>query len=268
MKEKTTSAKLKSYSSLAISFIAVAGAADAQVVYTDIVDYTGTMNGDIYKLDLDNDGSTDFTIFRVGSFTTGSSYETVQCDAPGSNGIVGAGSYADALAVNTAIGSSNNWLTGSTDMIMAKNSQGGNIKGQWPSQNDHYLGLMIMISGSPHYGWARLDVNKLCNMFTIKDYAYDKTAKTTIKAGDKGITTSIAGAGSQNAKVYAFGKTITVNTTDAAAISVRNVLGQEVKTLTTSAAKTEVDMNDMPAGVYFVTVTTGGSSATVKVHLM
>ncbi len=268
-KEKTTSTKISAYSSLAVSLVAMAsGAADAQVIYTDIIDVTVSNDGGIYKLDLDNSGSIDFNIFRLGNKSTGT-YNAVSCDATGLNGIVGNSNSASALVLNTTIASSNSWQTGAADLLMASSSSNSAKTGPWVAKKDHYLGLMLMISGSPHYGWARLDVNKLCNTFVIKDYAYDKTAKAKILAGDMGNTTSVTNIDGAEVKVFASDNSITVNCGSAAPelISVKNVLGQEVKAVKATEAKTVVDMNGMPSGIYFVTVTIGGSASTTKVFV-
>jgi len=60
--------------------------------------------------------------------------------------------------------------------------------GNWPINNvDKYLGVKFKISGNTHYAWVRLSVNYVSssNMsVTIKDFAYQSTPNTLIKAGD------------------------------------------------------------------------------------
>ena len=52
--------KLKTYSALACSLTALGNIVDAQIVYTDIVDFTGSANGAFYNLDLNGDAAMDF----------------------------------------------------------------------------------------------------------------------------------------------------------------------------------------------------------------
>ena len=48
-------------------------------------------------------------------------------------------------------------------------------------------------------------------------------------------------------------------------ISIRNLVGQEVVRVTPNGLKTQVNMNDLNNGVYFVTVNIGNSQKTFKV---
>lgn len=280
MKRKTTfQSKLKSYSALAGSLIVAGTAADAQIVYTDIVDYTGTLNGDTYQLDLNNDGTTDFNISRLDtSFTVsyvGYTAKGVIGTKLNNNAIAvkGTGFYSTsalALQLNNVIGPAQIWTNSYTSgnlAAMAFLVAGSINAGPWVGVNDRYLGLRLENSGNIYYGWARVSVSANSQSFTIKDYAYRTSANTAINAGDKGSTTSIGEIGSDLTQVYASGRIITVNNTAPAAISIQNVLGQEVRSLNSSEKKTEIGMSDMPAGVYFVTVAGADSRTTTKVFI-
>ena len=71
-KEKSLAEKIKSYSTLAASILAVAKTADAQVIYTDVMP-DDTIHLGIYSLDLNNDGVTDFNLAQVAATSTSSS---------------------------------------------------------------------------------------------------------------------------------------------------------------------------------------------------
>ena len=79
MKKNTPqlSCRLTSYSLLAGSVVAMAGAAEAQVAYTDIEDVTYTDNNTGAFLDLDNNGQTDFTIALFNFTSNGKSFRKV-----------------------------------------------------------------------------------------------------------------------------------------------------------------------------------------------
>ncbi len=70
-KENSTLGKrLKQYSALTGSLLAIAGTSDAQIVYTDVnPDRVLSSVGDTMQLDLDNDGITDY-VFRTIQYNT------------------------------------------------------------------------------------------------------------------------------------------------------------------------------------------------------
>lgn len=271
---KNISQKLKSYSALAGSFIVAGSAADAQIVYTNITDYTGTMNGDTYQLDLNNDSNNDFDITLNIFASTKSTINWVNAKGLGYNLLESNNTGgASALILNSNIGATNTWANGSNSggLLMAFGNNSFAL-GPWVGATDKYLGLKLIKNSQTYYGWARLDVNSLANVFTIKDYAYEMTADKTIKAGDMGTTTSIAESKELSVTVYSSEKTITVKQNgDAdltgAVVSVKNVLGQEVRTATLDGKTTVIDMSGAPSGIYFTTVTKGEKSFTGKVYI-
>ncbi len=275
--EKTTPNKrLKSYSALAASLIAVGGAADAQIVYTNVTDYVGIFNGDSYPLDLNNDGNTDFNV-NMSKYTFTSSYyggsysfRTISAKASTNNKISRATSssyYAAALALNATIDSNNNWGYGSNANMAG--GFGSFAFGAWVGQQDMYLGLELTVNSNTYYGWARLSVSQAADTFFFKDYAYQLTKKKQILAGDKGITTSIDPTDAPVSSVYASEKMIYVNLEEAnnSSISITNVLGEEVRSLVAEDKNSRIDMSAFPTGIYFVTVRRDNAVTTSKVYL-
>jgi len=261
--------KLKSYSALAASVVAITGTVNAQVIYTDIVDYTSISNSDTYSLDLDNDGTKDFDIYTTTTASSGNTYSTVGINPLGSNRVMSSNSFAAALNVNSNIASSNAWTSGANRYMAYREINSSFTDGPWIGVSDKYLGLEFVSGGNTYYGWARLDVNKLANAFTIKDYAYNKTAGKSILAGDKGNTTYTQENTIEGFSAFSYERKLTIKLDNFSGtiISVKNVLGQEVKSVVADDKITRVDLGETPTGIYFVTVTKEGKTATAKVYI-
>jgi len=203
--------KLKGYSALAGAFLLTGLSAEAAVVYTDVdPDETYNTDGDLYELDVNNDGTPDFSLYVVdftypGIFSTtasGATYGGLFRDVfmiPASGNSV-AGSYGGTFAYPYALNSGD--LIGPALSFQDVTFQsmvyylavldfpepGSTLpflsSGNWIGVNDKYLGLKFQIDGDTHYGWARLDCGADHHSFTIKDYAYETIADEPIEAGE------------------------------------------------------------------------------------
>ena len=276
--KQSLSSRILSYPAMAASMIAAAGSTNAQVIYTNITDYTGTNDGDTYALDLNNDGTTDFNIKRadvlVSSYSSSSTAKTVQVTRNSSNQMVrkGVGSYstsAMALPMKKTIDAGLTWSNANNigTAFMAVNLNNANA-GPWVNQTDKYLGLKLIKNSQTYYGWARLNVGKNSNTFTIKDYAYESTPDTKILAGNIGLV-GIEVKGLPGVSVFAAGNKISIGLKGnaEAQISVKNVLAQEVKNLVTSDNFSEISMEGAGTGVYFVSITREGQTGTEKIYI-
>ncbi len=273
MKKKKTTLrkKLKPYSALAGSILVV-GSADAQIVYTNITDYTATQNGDTYQLDLNNDGTNDYDIKLTHIKSTGGTADFVMGVAASAN-LMASNSTGglSCLTLNANIGAGNLWNAGSNGLPLGFGN-GSIAFGPWVSAVDRYAGFKFVKNSKNYYGWARMDMNNLASSFTIKDYAYEMTADKAIKAGDKGSSTSVAELKNLPARIFSSDNNITVvldelNASEKTTVSIKNVLGQEVRNAQITDKNTVIDMQDQPSGIYFATVTSGDKSSTVKVYL-
>jgi len=156
----------------------------ALIVYTD-VNPDATVNNAAYNLDLDNNGTTDFSLTALGNVTVG----WVSCDASaGSLNYVlidsQNGQYVVSNSSNGNIGASSAYWhqTDSTNVLLYATGLGGS-GGWFTNSYDGYVGFKFYIGASYHYGWARVAVNTSNMSFTIKDYAYETVANTAIAAG-------------------------------------------------------------------------------------
>jgi hypothetical protein len=281
MKKKPTilSKKLKSYSALAGSLALAGSQADAQIMYTDVTpDSTTTMSGSFYNLDLDNDGTFDFTINLDLNVSSAYTSNFVTITPAGSNAINGSTAtpyvYPYAMDAGDTIKPSLTFQTGSAqsmNMFYASASS-ANAFGNWIGVTDKYLGLQFNIGTQVHYGWARLDVAANGTSFTIKDYAYDATPGASIVAGEMPVPTGIDAALAQNTVIYGYEKTIKVklmnNSSVEGMITVSDVLGQEIAKVNVTDAETTINMDDAKPGVYFVTISKAdGNSYTKKLFM-
>jgi hypothetical protein len=272
MKKETStlSKKIKGYSTLAGSLLAISQIAEGQIVYTDVTDTTVTGNGASYDLDLNNDGSTDYSF---GISTNGGAGVKMAANALNNNAIAGTFNanypyiYPSALDLNDIIGPDKTWNEGA-GQTMASSGYFAGAYGKWFGQTDKYLALRLDMGGSNHYGWARLDVSADGKSLTVKEYAYESTAATEIAAGETGgvgINTPVENL----MNVFAGEKQIFVqlNKDYSGQIVISNLIGQQIRAAEITGSMTTVNMEGQPSGVYLVSVDQNGARFTKKVSL-
>lgn len=204
-------------SAAGVSVLALAGASEAKVVYTETHQVTHT--GYPLYIDLNHDGINDFQL-RSTLLRSSGEFE-VGLDAAGfrNNGNMVAGrrlsygsgyflSAASALPAGAEIGPKGNFSVRSPFMaaeVFAKDagSQYSDL-GPWANKgkgvSNRYLGLKFIVNGEVHYGWARLNVTlghrrQFGDVSgTLTGYAYETVPNKPIIAGD----TSGAGDGDTN----------------------------------------------------------------------
>jgi len=188
--------KLMSYAGMSGAFLAAAGQAEGQVVYTD-VDPDIVVQGTTMTIDMDNDLTPDYSLQQFGTFGQNIGAKFSAPSVALSNefmGSVGAFSYyyPSKLSAGAAInGSNTNWLAmgnapGYEPSLVFAYATGA-IYGQW-SQQSGYVGVHFLSGGNDYYGWVELDVDSLGSAITLKGYAYEMTPATGIIAGDTGVT--------------------------------------------------------------------------------
>jgi hypothetical protein len=189
-----------------VSLLALAGASEAEVVYTKT--HQVTHIGYPVYIDLNHDGIRDFQLRTL--FYAGSSGLEVGLDAAGcsnaNNRVAGrrlrtSGGYffsaASALPAGAQIGPEGNFSVSYPLMaveLFAKD--GGNQYsdlGPWAGKGKgvrhRYLGLKFVVDGEVHYGWARLSVTlghqrQMDDVVgTLTGYAYETVPDKPITAG-------------------------------------------------------------------------------------
>jgi len=185
----STERLLRSYalaaSAAGVGALALVAPAEAKIVYTPahhVIKHGGT-----FKLDLNHDGVTDFTL-KLSVLTNCSTFISQLLALPaagnGVEGWTGFQAYASALKSGHKIGPLR-YFPG-RQMASVDAGPGGTYEiGSWVNVKDRFLGLKFKIKGKTHYGWARLNVQvaNLAVTATLSGYAYETEPGKAIKAG-------------------------------------------------------------------------------------
>ncbi len=205
-KQHTLSEKIKRYSLVTSSALATAFAANAQVVYTDVnPDYTGygSLYGDAFSVDLNNDGITDFTInarstnsYDSDRYWDGSS---IGIHSKSGNSVAVSSNLPQAMDSGADIGTNLDWDDANKQDLghlfrwwgrpFPSSSSGSIYFGNFLDQSEKFLGVRFEFDGEQYYGWIRLSLNG-AYAYTVHDFAYEATPNKSIVAGDTGTVVS------------------------------------------------------------------------------
>ena len=189
-------------SAAGVSVLALAGASEAKVVYTET--HQVTRAGVPLYIDLNHDGINDFVLRTM--FYVGSSGLEVGLDPSGyrKNAVAGKRfshsgyffSAASALPAGARIGPKRKFPVRhpfmAVEVFNGRSSQYSDL-GPWVGKGkgvrDRYLGLKFVVHGKIHYGWARLSVTLGHHRqyddvsATLTGYAYETIPTKPIIAG-------------------------------------------------------------------------------------
>ena len=278
--------KLKKYTALASGITVIAGAANAQVMHTDLnPDVIVTGQGASYIMDLNADGTPDFSFYTadttINGTTSGMSY-TLDIKA----GIV----YP---------GSGNSWMANSSDTTVANVPSGSSIGASdfnglgtsgsylgmmldisvpllgysvtYPAGNflgvDGFVGLKFDVSGATHYGWARVEVSSGSDTIIVKEYAYEATAGSSIQAGANGVgideISSLVEVRNINNEILI----LTTGKLDNAEATITSISGKQIASQAINNQVEKIKLNDISSGIYFVNINSDRGSITKKVYV-
>jgi len=191
-------------SAAGVSVLALAGASEAKVVYTETYEVT---HGFPLYIDLNHDGIKDFllrTMFYRGSSgievgLSASGYRNADNVVAGKRVSSGSGyflSAASALPAGARVGPNGNFSVRSPLMAVelfngvgSQYSDQGPWAGKGAGVRNRYLGLKFVVDGEVHYGWARLSVTLGHHRQsddvsgTLTGYAYETDPEKPIIAG-------------------------------------------------------------------------------------
>ena len=266
--------KLSRYTAAAAAVVAASGA-NAQIVYTDPTDLTVDDDADAngfsaVPLDLNNDLTVDFIVAARDTTVTGSRYRfTVAAPYGTASAIAGETpsgyDYALALTSGDMIDNMLNWIAATN--TMAYNVDSANPYNEnWNGVTDKYLGLQFTVGGNTHYGWARLDVQAIGDVFTLKDYAYNSTADQGIEAGQ---TAGLLMEQMESMVHFVNQSDNTVKVVISSAltggkISVISATGAVVSSSAVEGESFIVDMNGLSAGIYVISAEFNEGAMTKK----
>ncbi|GEM_PF-1170275 len=169
--------------------------ANAKIVYTDIKpDVTTTLGvgghsaGNIVAIDFNQDGTQEYNFrwddygatgwFMHMTYATGNEF-----NLKGTSTNPYGGRYIQAMTAGSIIDASANWGNSVPEPFIGDNSDPN-----FQNLGDKYVGVKFFIGSKIYYGWVLVSFNS-SKKLTIKEYAYENTPNTAIKAGDVGGTT-------------------------------------------------------------------------------
>ena len=266
------SKRLAQYGALSVAIAGVAGAnAQDQIGYTNIdPDYSGTPDP-YYVIDFDGDAIGDLVIVSYASvgilaFAYGSNkvLGSVNSYVSSSNtyGLV----YPFALDSGAVISAGQNSWLNSTDFYSGANILNGFScsYGVWCDVQDKFIGVQFKIGSNTHYGWARLDVATNGNIWTLKDFAYNKTPDASINAGQ---TTSLGIENNElnKIKVVALNKSIGLyNLPERSSYNIFSITGKNVLKGNTSQRDYVIEVPTLASGVYVLELTDTNSKGVIR----
>lgn len=187
---QSTHQRLNSYavaaSAAGVGMLALTLPAEAKIIYTPT--HHVIKKGVSYKLDLNHDGKTDFTLLGRASANTSTSFMFLSAKPATGNGVRGFGGqqgWASALKPGSAIGPYQYFPGQVMEEVTHSGGGGTYFAGSWFNVKNRYLGLRFKIAGKTHYGWARLSVQVTPSAIvaTLTGYAYETIPNKAIHAG-------------------------------------------------------------------------------------
>jgi hypothetical protein len=183
-----------------VSALALAPLAEAKIIYTKT--NTPILVNRPYLLDLNHDGTTDFSILYGASNSGTRKFYVKRAGIVVKGWEIAKGLYNSAVASRGRppfalalppdapvwkkrdFASNDHMAQCSFDRSTLHSGTGS--LGPWRNVQSRYLGLKFLISGQTHYGWARLNVklDKKCKFtVTLTGYAYETIPNKLILTG-------------------------------------------------------------------------------------
>jgi hypothetical protein len=174
-----------------VGVMALAEPSDAKVVYTPV--YKVIKPGTNYDLDLNHDGITDFTLRNYAPRS--SRYIALTETAPKSNSVAGfkeytndSGGYvwcASKLGGDKGIGPRRKFTNQALVLFYEAYVGGYLCETHIPPRKNRYLGTRFQVNGESHYGWVRLSIVPIGELFKVvlTGYAYETVPNKRIITG-------------------------------------------------------------------------------------
>lgn len=275
--KKDLQKKLNAYAAAA-GTLAVAGAANAQIVYTDINPDTVIHDSLFYNLDMDNNGQPELRFETVTYQLSSAPVHLAAVSVLGnaSNAILGSlysSSYPTPFSMNNG-DSISGTATAWQDQAMNNGVQylggvyGSYSIGNWLGVNDKYLGVRFRIGANTHYGWVRLSVTPGADTVTIKDYAYQTLPGVGITAGQ--LVGLPKYSDNQNISIFASQNTVVIRNTEhdkGGIVRIVNTLGETISETAITEENMRISLEGKATGIYFVEVLRNDERFTKKVYI-
>ena len=156
------------------------------------IQYSGIKNQEVnaaqnsFKLDIDGDGSPDFTFNAVCTMSASSTIctQTFSAVSASSGQVIKSNGLPANLGSNYAVSNQRVFAAISVDELAIGNTSVYD-RGYFLDRQG-YLGVSFKLSGNTHYGWIQYKANANASIGTIVDWAYEDTPDVSIKTGDTG----------------------------------------------------------------------------------
>ncbi|MCU0433194.1 MAG: T9SS type A sorting domain-containing protein [Bacteroidia bacterium] len=278
MTTATRKDKLKAYSALAGAVTATAGGLNAQIVYRDISPDFLVADTAQYRLDMDLNGTIDFTFqtldTTITQYAVPAQLALINVETPPAAGTAGftyqTYPFTDTLTLGDMIDVGSTWnpqYANNGAHILGAIAPSLGAFGEWIGATDKYVGVRFVASTQIYYGWVRLSVSAGADTIIVKDLAYNQNPTLGIGAG---LTVGLNEVSADAANIHTFDGVLFVTfpqTPEAARVSVYNSMGQEVLVRELNDATSRIELNTLSTGCYFVRVETNGTVSTRKIYL-
>ncbi|HMZ88244.1 MAG TPA: T9SS type A sorting domain-containing protein [Chitinophagales bacterium] len=291
-KSKQQGMTLTAYATLAAAVIPMVAPAD--VVYTDVdPDVLVNEPGTGISLDLNGDGTNDFNFFfssansAVFTYFGGLNWYIINgiFAAPQNDNAIAAftgsgGAYAYPYAIGSGINIgpyAGQFLTNPYQTLAYQFYAliGSYLYypifagGDWVfGQEDKFVGLQLAVGDSTYYGWIRLTTDPSNRAFTVKDFAWENNANTSIETFLQ--PTAITNPELLEVEMYASGNNIIIHLNEdpknAYLLNVYNLSGQLILQDNILQKDSRI-MVDAPQGMYIVELTGNNQKAGKKLFI-
>ena len=289
----------KKFSAFIVTSMMISATVNAQIVYTDVIpDLVIDTTGNVYALDMNNDGTIDFNLSFTKSIVsstrcsgTRNSYSVKISPADSILDNVANLSYA---GINYPPSINKDTLIDSTGYIWGKSASQilvnvawycsgrgipfsynwrSTMTGKWNAATDKYLGLRFKVGSNTYYGWLWLTVGN--GSYTIKGYAYNSIPNQPILAGDTGSVTTGISENSIASSINLFPNpaknhlTIDLGSNNKKVeLTIADITGKVIYTTTANETNMiEVNTSEFAAGIYIVRIQASGFVGTKKLVL-
>ncbi len=260
--------------------------ANAQIVYTDVNPDTSMICSSYpcsksYDLDLNNDGTVDFTLRASHNHFT-CAWQNFS-DTKSVSIISQGGNLAAASPISTNYPIGNN-LSFSTNGVTLRSIVTGSAGpqcpvvpgsfGSWTNPTDYYIGLRLSVGANTYFGWARLNVvvasTSTTVSCTVKAYAYNTIPNQSILAGQTTATgiSENSFAASINLFPNPANNHLTIDLgskNKEVEVTITDITGKIIYSTTANQTqKIAVNTEDFAAGIYIVQIQSAGFIATKK----
>lgn len=252
---------------MAIAVVLLSWNSHAQISYKDIVpDYFQSASGE-KEFDFNNDLITDlkFSLIILDPtsdvwfvLSTGDSTE-VLTDPSHSNFL-----HQFDKGVSVPLGGS--WK--SSDNVAVAYLTSGSPEGVWPGASNKYFAFRIRKNGEFQYGWMQMSVHSKVNNYTLKDFAYQLTTGMAIQAGEYTVTGLVqAMPDAVFNTVFAGGNLKLTYESDCSETIILDAQGKVYKRIAGNYRALDLDLTDLPGGMYVVCVNTGSGYGYRKIMI-